>query len=100
MCTLGLVLLLPMAAEAKGNKRHRVRWHDVPVEAQAAITENFGKANVIEVDMEVNNQLTIYAAELRMPDGTVTVVKVTRDGKVLNVKKHARVAHKHRPLFG
>lgn len=69
----------------------KVQWSDVPAAAQKTITENSGQGAIEEIEKETEmisgKKTTIYEADVRQPDGKKIEIKVSEDGKLIEIDK-------------
>ena len=71
-----------LPAHAKGN--HAIAWEKLPAAVQKTLSEKASDAKIGEVDMTKKDKQSVYETKLPNADGTVSVIDVSADGKIVS----------------
>lgn len=85
--TVVLALALPALAEGKeGKKKEEIKLTDCPAVVQKTVKENAGGGEILEVEKSAKKGAVVYEAEVKKADGKKIDIKVTADGKLIEIE--------------
>lgn len=82
--------ILVSALSFADEKEEKIQWVNVPAVVQNTITANSGDGKIEEIEKETETkngrQITVYEAKVKKPDGKKIKIKVSKDGKLIELE--------------
>ncbi len=64
----------------------KLKWSQVPAKVQQTIQEHSQDGEIEEIEVETENEIKIYEATVKKPDGTEIEIKVNEDGTLVELE--------------